>query len=97
VLTARFRASGACEPRQVREEAALSSLSRVPRGNLARASAAGTASRATFDERCVTAEMSGRAERQTDPQGVSRRTSVQDDGYIWGTESSHPLDGGSSR
>jgi hypothetical protein len=53
-LTARFRAPGACEPRQVREEAALSSLSRVPRGNLARASVVGTASKVTFDEGCAT-------------------------------------------
>jgi hypothetical protein len=33
-LTARFRALGACEPRQVREEAALSSFSQVPRTSL---------------------------------------------------------------
>jgi hypothetical protein len=29
-LTARFRASGAYEPRQIRKEAALSGFSRVP-------------------------------------------------------------------
>lgn len=34
---------GACEPRQVREEAALSGASQVPRSSLARASVAGTA------------------------------------------------------
>lgn len=33
---------GACEPRQVREEAALSGASQVPRSSLARASVAGT-------------------------------------------------------
>jgi DNA polymerase-3 subunit gamma/tau len=49
-LTARFRALGACEPRQVREEAALSSFSQVPRISLARASSAGTASRAPSTE-----------------------------------------------
>src|SRR5207244_1805243 len=36
-LTARFRALGACEPRQIREEAALSRTSQVPRARLARA------------------------------------------------------------
>jgi DNA polymerase-3 subunit gamma/tau len=49
-LTARFRALGACEPRQVREEAALSSFSQVPRISLARASSVGTASGAPSTE-----------------------------------------------
>jgi DNA polymerase III subunit gamma/tau len=49
-LTARFRALGACEPRQVREEAALSSFSQVPRISLARASSVGTASIAPSTE-----------------------------------------------
>jgi DNA polymerase III subunit gamma/tau len=49
-LTARFRALGACEPRQVREEAALSSFSQVPRISLARASSGGTASEAPSTE-----------------------------------------------
>ena len=38
VLTARSRALGACEPRQIREEAALSRTSQVPWVGLARAS-----------------------------------------------------------
>jgi DNA polymerase-3 subunit gamma/tau len=49
-LTARFRALGACEPRQVREEAALSSFSQVPRISLARASGVGTALEAPSTE-----------------------------------------------
>jgi DNA polymerase III subunit gamma/tau len=49
-LTARFRALGACEPRQVREEAALSSFSQVPRISLARVSSVGTASKAPSTE-----------------------------------------------
>ncbi len=53
-MTARFRATGACEPRQVRKEAALSGVSRVPRSSLARANVAGTATVRTFDGRCAT-------------------------------------------
>ena len=49
-LTARFHALGACEPRQVREEAALSSFSQVPRISLARVSSVGTASKAPSTE-----------------------------------------------
>ncbi len=45
---------GACEPRQVREEAALSGASQVPRSGLARASVAGTVPRRALEARCAT-------------------------------------------
>jgi len=54
-MTARFRATGACEPRQVRKEAALSGVSRVPRSSLARANVVGTAPGRTHNGRCATA------------------------------------------
>ena len=50
VLTVRSRALGACEPRQIREEAALSSFSQVPWVGLARASARCTGSMPAFEE-----------------------------------------------
>jgi hypothetical protein len=53
-LTARFRALGACEPRQIREEAALSNPSQVPRVGLARASVAGTGSKRSLGRGCAT-------------------------------------------
>ena len=53
-MTARFRATGACEPRQVRKEAALSGVSRVPRSGLARANVVGTATARTLEGRCAT-------------------------------------------
>jgi hypothetical protein len=54
VLTARFRALEACEPRQIREEAALSNPFQVPRVGLARASDAPHRLERAFDRGCVT-------------------------------------------
>jgi hypothetical protein len=48
-LTVRFRALGASEPRQVREEAALRSLSQVPRFGLTRAGDASAARGTRFE------------------------------------------------
>src|SRR5262245_25663670 len=53
VLTVRFRALGAFEPRQVRKEAALRSSSQVPRSGLARASGSGSSRGRRFDDGCA--------------------------------------------
>lgn len=53
-LTARFRALGESEPRQVREEAALRIPSQVPRARLARAGDAGSFRGARLDGGCAT-------------------------------------------
>ena len=53
MLIARSHATEACEPRQVRKEAALSNVTRVPWASLAGASAAGTARVRCFEGGCT--------------------------------------------
>src|SRR6185295_10567609 len=66
-LTARFRALGAFEPRQVRKEAALRSSSQVPRSGPARASGSGSSRGSRFEAGCATGHSVSVADARAKP------------------------------
>ncbi len=60
-MTFGSRAAGTHEPRQVREEAAVSGASRVPRECLNRANCSGNARKVLFEGRCTAIKIAGKS------------------------------------